>query len=271
MDNDDRARRRINLASGAIASRGVLVPDPATWASVYGLFETVVSFLCEDGYLVSLLDSSVPMEARALRCKPGAFSELRKSAVLGSSVFVEIDGWTSVPIWAQEFPALPDASAVASGLSVLGSTLAEYRELGSLCGTGIWARKFAELKNRRDFPACVAGMGPGTTPAGDDFIAGWLLAEHVCNPLDRTPVPDSVFGKTSPAGRTLLYQCLQGQFPELYLEFARAFVSGSKDMTEQAATAVTRHGATSGFDALFGFYTRLAGEDGLITGFSATA
>ncbi len=61
----------------------------------------------------------------------------------------------------------------------------------------------------------LVGLGPGLTPAGDDFITG-ALAVH-----EALPGTDGIPGRlsgTTPAGRTLLWLALRGSFPAYLVE-----------------------------------------------------
>lgn len=126
----------------------------------------------------------------------------------------------------------------------------------------------------------LMGLGPGLTPSGDDFIAGVLLGERILSLLATSPkgtrsaaqqaiVPLEVnkrdmwdgLRRTNDAGRTLLFQTLQGHFPCYLIEAAKGV--GGAHKVEEIADAVGRavsHGETSGTDALVGllFYLKAA-------------
>jgi hypothetical protein len=116
----------------------------------------------------------------------------------------------------------------------------------------------------------LVGLGIGLTPSGDDFLTGVLLADCMVTyagsahrlPIDRQDIAEAL-ERTNSAGRTLLWQALQGAFPAYLLAFARWFsgepaasvaARGSDDAhVEQCLVRVLAHGHTSGTDAVVGF------------------
>lgn len=105
----------------------------------------------------------------------------------------------------------------------------------------------------------LIGLGPGFTPSGDDFITGALAAERLSRNLGRPPAfidkgeLRNSLHKTSDAGRTLLWQALQGRFPCYVLEALKSIAKAgdSRELT-QALSRVVAHGETSGTDLLTG-------------------
>ncbi len=74
-------------------------------------------------------------------------------------------------------------ASLASAQALLDSALkrrpSDARASDGIGGEGPFAEAFARLKGRRDFPACLVGFGPGTTPSGDDWLAGYLAAAEL--------------------------------------------------------------------------------------------
>jgi len=126
----------------------------------------------------------------------------------------------------------------------------------------------------------LVGLGPGATPSGDDFITGVLLGEET---LKLVPAAEAkavagnqgsmipwllekqdlwaALNRTNDAGKTLLWQALQGHFPGYLIEMLRS-VSDAEGQ-EEVATAVgisVRCGETSGTDALTGFLFAMEGR-----------
>jgi hypothetical protein len=119
----------------------------------------------------------------------------------------------------------------------------------------------------------LIGLGPGSTPAGDDFVAGALMGEETLKLLS-APEPKAVaepqdtvipwveereglwaaMSRTNDAGKTLLWQALQGHFPGYLIETLRSVsdAEGKQGIVAAVDKAVGR-GATSGTDALTGF------------------
>ena len=126
----------------------------------------------------------------------------------------------------------------------------------------------------------LVGLGPGATPSGDDFVAGVLLGEKVLRflrpkeakavaPGRGTMLPWAAekegfrvaMNRTNDAGKTLLWQALDGRFPNYLIEMVRSVskAEASHDITEAVERAVSR-GASSGTDALTGFLFSMEGR-----------
>lgn len=138
----------------------------------------------------------------------------------------------------------------------------------------------AEALLREEDPAALVGLGAGLTPSGDDFLSGMLLAEDVAaaaapgHPLVRgkddpsarsgasQPQPtrkaprlqresiERSLHRTTPAGATLLRLALAGYPPAYQLAMIDTLAAGEIDRTIAIAS---RHGHSSGLDALAGF------------------
>jgi hypothetical protein len=116
----------------------------------------------------------------------------------------------------------------------------------------------------------LVGLGIGLTPSGDDFLTGVLLADCLAThagsahrlPIARQEIAVAL-ERTNAAGRTLLWQALQGVFSAPLLALARCFSGaqvatgtqrGSDDAAfEQCLVRVLEHGHTSGTDTVVGF------------------
>lgn len=125
----------------------------------------------------------------------------------------------------------------------------------------------------------LVGLGPGSTPSGDDFITGVLLGEEtlkqmpaaaakafagrrkalIPGPLEKQSLW-AALNRTNHAGRTLLWQALQGHFPGYLIEMVRS-LSDAKGREEVAGVVErsVRCGETSGTDALTGFLLFMEG------------
>jgi len=118
----------------------------------------------------------------------------------------------------------------------------------------------------------LAGLGPGLTPAGDDWLAGWLVGLRVASAVDMVGTSDRL------PIETVCKAVLQGasnQTTELSLAFLAAAADGALsrswhlliDALSSADTVPVRHaagqvlsvGATSGSDMMAGFLTAFAG------------
>jgi hypothetical protein len=67
--------------------------------------------------------------------------------------------------------------------------------------------------------------------------------------------------RTNDAGKTLLWQALQGHFPEYLIETVRSVSNAqSKQEIVEAVERAVSHGATSGTDALVGLVFGFEGD-----------
>ena len=114
--------------------------------------------------------------------------------------------------------------------------------------------------------ACrLIGLGPGLTPAGDDFLGGYLAGRFGQAPggsmdagvLKFTSLLVPYAGTTGTVAQAFLKKALAGNFSEYIADLARAAVSGEADEKQilELAEKVLEFGATSGADALAGFLT----------------
>ena len=118
------------------------------------------------------------------------------------------------------------------------------------------------------------GLGPGLTPAGDDWLGGWLVGLHVRaamapNTEASRPLTVAAVGRTvveAAAGRTTglslayLSAAAHGAVPRIWHDFLYALADADAGPVQHAAGGIMCHGATSGSDTLAGFLAAL-GQD----------
>ena len=113
--------------------------------------------------------------------------------------------------------------------------------------------------------AALAGLGPGLTPAGDDFLLGlmaglrtWpqflagrgLSVEEACQ-----AIYGAAAGRTNLLSMALLRSAREGLFGEAWHILLAALRQGTAGEVRGAADRVLGFGGTSGADALSGFLT----------------
>jgi hypothetical protein len=119
-------------------------------------------------------------------------------------------------------------------------------------------------RNRRRLKvvtASLAGLGPGLTPSGDDFLAGVLLALALAQ--ERRPdaalreIADEVVETAAPRTHEISAAYLRaaraGEVAERWLPLLAALGGSDTEAAATAARAVTDVGETSGADMLAGF------------------
>ncbi len=119
----------------------------------------------------------------------------------------------------------------------------------------------------------LAGLGPGLTPAGDDWLAGWLVGLRVNQAIDRNGRQESL---TVEAVSKAVLQGASDQTTELSLAFMAAAADGALSQVwhqlidalsnadptplRNVADQVMLVGATSGADMLAGFLAAFDNE-----------
>ena len=106
----------------------------------------------------------------------------------------------------------------------------------------------------------MIGLGPGVTPAGDDFLIGFLAGLWSISGKDQRQLSFvNAFGdrlmqiadQTNLISRTYLYHAIQGQFSSSLSNLAEAIALGSENLPGIAETAM-RVGHSSGMDSVTG-------------------
>ena len=94
-------------------------------------------------------------------------------------------------------------------------------------------------------PHHLLGLGPGLTPAGDDFLGGFLAVRHR---LGHRDIIDTA--ATHEISRARLAMHMRGEGTRAEVRFLRALLAGED--TTDAAERLRRLGATSGADFIRG-------------------
>ncbi len=108
----------------------------------------------------------------------------------------------------------------------------------------------------------LAGLGVGLTPAGDDFLLGFMAriwldpvllppdwsASDLCQRIARTAGP-----RTTRLSRTWLEYAARGQFAEPWHDLVSALAADDTNAIHTTANRILNTGATSGRDAMAGF------------------
>jgi hypothetical protein len=112
----------------------------------------------------------------------------------------------------------------------------------------------------RENAALLAGLGPGLTPAGDDYLVGLMAGLRVwpgscgVSPEEACPIIlEATEGRTTLLSRAFLRSAKEGLFGENWHELLAALARGDAIGVQRAARRILSSGATSGADALAGF------------------
>ena len=129
-------------------------------------------------------------------------------------------------------------------------------------------------------PVDLIGLGPGFTPAGDDFLTGVLLAHRLTATAKgggagvdadtagiTAPEVDVVRARlrtTTAGGATILRHALSGSFPFYLIKICGILTDPDTDQSEKthrACRIAAEHGHSSGIDSLTGLLWCLSGGD----------
>ena len=219
------------------------------------------------------LDSPLSGVLRQLTLQPGV-------PVYKTGQCLEIPGslrlWLSnVSYYSSPRPGVAEISPMA--LQVAQHTLHNHGRQGGINAipqanammTTMWqALADGDLKRMAEVACRLVGLGPGLTPAGDDFLVGWLrglwlmvgnsVAIHdALRSLCRSLVPD-VARRTTHIGATFIRYGLEGEFAEI---LDQAIVALSSPSSPQAIAHTLRQlmaqGKTSGTDTTAGLLSCL--------------
>ncbi len=237
-----------------------------------------------DGFLARGLEAGLPVEGDGHSIRVG---EALRVSLAGAEVWeprLEWDGLNADrPGLEANLAVLHDhliAQASAESLACLGgygnqpyvvagaaggrSAESTYRKVARRAIEGLLAAlQVGDRQGIAASAAALAGLGPGLTPAGDDFLLGlmaglrtWpqflagkgLSVEKACQTIYRAAA-----GRTNLLSMALLRSAREGMFGEAWHVLLAALRQGKAGEVRRAADRVLGFGGTSGADALSGF------------------
>jgi len=161
-------------------------------------------------------------------------------------------------------PAESLACLLAAGATGGRSVESAYRKAARRAIEGLLAALYVgDRQGITASAAALAGLGPGLTPAGDDFLLGlmaglrtWpqflagkgLSVEEACR-----VIYGAAAGRTNLLSMALLRSAKEGMFGEAWHELLAALRQGKAEEVKGAADRILGFGGTSGADALSGF------------------
>lgn len=116
--------------------------------------------------------------------------------------------------------------------------------------------------------AGLMGLGPGLTPLGDDWLAGWLLRLHLSPRIVSTRfdlpgqrpgdiitafVVERAANRTTRLSQAWLRAAAAGWVDESWLRLLHTLAASRSADLDRAAGCILRHGVTSGYAMLAGF------------------
>ena len=134
------------------------------------------------------------------------------------------------------------------------NTLARLQMGGALMARGVQQEDDTAL---RKGVSLLAGLGPGLTPAGDDYLLGVLARLQLDAALPGidllTPSLNTAVRFTTRLSRVWLRHAMQGQFDARWHALAAVLPGKEEKAICRAAEGILRVGASSGPQALAGF------------------
>jgi hypothetical protein len=169
--------------------------------------------------------------------------------------------WNPHPDWdhlrARKRQIAAGAEAVAGILAKAGWTLSRCGLPEALCKQ--------TARGQADAVRALVGLGPGLTPAGDDWLAGWLLAQHLAPGLTGLRnlsglVGKMAAGRTTTLSRALLACAAAGEADAAWHALLAALAEEpmASSPIHRSTTIILSQGATSGAAMLTGFCTGVA-------------
>ncbi len=181
--------------------------------------------------------------------------------------------WQPVPDWSR---LRPNTAVWQTRLPQLQEMIASYRRRQGVAvpagfsarlarGAALFLRGLAagETAVCRDGARALAGVGPGLTPAGDDFLLGAMYGLRVREGGEAARYwSELIAGTAAPRTTTLsaawLRAAAQGEAVAAWHDFCRHVTVAGR--WETAAQRILRAGHSSGGDALAGFTAVLQGK-----------
>jgi hypothetical protein len=195
--------------------------------------------------------------------------QLRQSAYIDAHSIVLGDCCITLrdaPIWDATLPPLGRPLCLRPPLAALLQLYAAWPQPRSTTSVEVTTARLlaqgahslmAAVERRSGLAAAaqqLAGLGPGLTPAGDDYVLGamaalWLLGE-------RDPLPAMAAAcatRTTLLSGAFLRAAAQGQFTEGWHHLAHALDRQDEPGSRRAVRHIAAFGASSGRDSLAGF------------------
>jgi len=259
-------------------AKGCLLPKPDWTATVMGCSSRALALKHEDNAGISIVASMDDMDARAfaLGASFASFSGFvkkgdrllydGKSLSSEYGLFVETE---NAIVWDPR-PELVKAGKIKNAKHVIIAMESAIKGQGDNAlneegiSSGAFGKAFKKLVQGAAFPAKLVGFGPGSTPAGDDWLGGYLTAmdARLGQPGGSAAMLRGSIAaelcRTSFSGRSLLLGCLEGCPPAYLARLALAAISGSSAEIAAAVKEALGHGASSGRDAMDGFVFALS-------------
>jgi hypothetical protein len=204
--------------------------------TVLAVLSRAVHVRSDDGRLLVIVDANGPSGPLHLRV------DALPTVVAGDRLRLDLESvprWTPCPVvgLGRRIVALPGAE---------GSALAGRNDLLDRVRAGL------RVDDLDGVARLLGGLGPGLTPAGDDVLAGIVLARRLSG-ADETRLRAAIeLVCSTELSLAYLRWAARGQCIEPAHEVLTALAAGDATRVAAACARLTHHGATSGADLLLG-------------------
>lgn len=176
--------------------------------------------------------------------------------------------WREAPAWAPA-QAAPSGPPIQDHAHALSAALAEAGPVGGLAPMVLGNGVAQDLLEATAAPLIAAlpdseaalgliGLGPGSTPSGDDLVAGLLLTLHYARHPAAEPLRAvALQARTTRLGKAMLAWAARGEASEHTLLLLRSLFACPAPEALHPLGAVLAHGATSGADLAAGILVGL--------------
>ena len=254
----------MNIPARSISLHAAGILRPGVGGRVLASFERACNLVTDAGEVITLVWGGIgngPLNV-VLAQRPGV--DLPTGSwftVSGSDLHIlpividlsAADLWNPQPDWqllrARRQQVVAGAAVITGILATAGWTPARCGLPEALCGQA--------ADGKADAVCALVGLGPGLTPAGDDWLAGWLLAQQLDQDLTglQSRSMSGLTERTTTLSRALLACAAAGETDESWHALLSALAD--EPMANQpicrSTTVILAHGATSGAAMLTGF------------------
>jgi hypothetical protein len=243
---------------------------------VWGVFEQACNLIDDRGRIIALVLPAVGQGPFSISVpgSPGIFEPfLANQPAWANREAVVIGPWrielTDAAIWEPQI----DRPEKPLKLNLIANILEPYANWPNLAEETPLAQRLLRLArqlikaiNQPDkleqlsqAVAKLAGLGPGLTPAGDDYMIGAMAALWLTgHPEMMELIAATAIPRTNALSAAFLRAAARGEFMEPWHALAEAWQAEDEQAAVTAVTRIAAFGASSGADALAGFTHTLA-------------
>lgn len=151
----------------------------------------------------------------------------------------------------------------ASAESLVGKGKSQWKDTAKQAIQGVLlSYSQGDADQLRFFSTMLCGLGPGLTPSGDDWLAGWLIGlrlktHHTELKSISDIVLDVVEERTNKISQAFIKAAEKGELIESWHNLLETMAYGSVADMKVITEKVINFGATSGVDMLAGFLSAI--------------